>query len=126
MSNTRRSSCDFASVAASAERKSSSFVHGTCSSAANASSSSEVPTCMPSSRSSSANSSSRGAKPLGGLSSDEPIGELHPDPLGDHVQVGAVLDDDRHRVFQDRLVDVLGAEQEEGARPVDRLGDRGW
>src|SRR5215208_6706695 len=99
MSNTRRSSCDFASVAASAERKSSSAVHGTCSSAAKASSSSDVPTCTPSFLSSSANSSRRGAKPLGGLASDEPIGELDPHALGDHVQVGAVLDDDRHRVL---------------------------
>src|SRR5687767_4072099 len=111
MSKTRRSSWDFARVAASAERKSSSFVHGTCRSAANASSSSDVPTCMPSLRSSSANSSRRGAKPLGGLSSDEAIGQLHPDALGDHVEVGAVLDDDRHGVLEDRLVDVLGAEQ---------------
>src|SRR6187431_1978980 len=102
MSNTRRSSCDLASVAASAERKSSSEVHGTCSSAANASSSSDVPTCMPSPRSSSANSSSRGAKPLRGLASDEAIGQLHPDALGDHVEVGAVLHDDRHRVLEHR------------------------
>src|SRR5688572_25221797 len=108
MSNTRLSSCDLASVAASAARKSSSFVQGTCSSAANASSSSDVPTCMPSPRSSSANSSSRGAKPpLRGLASDEAIGQLHADALRDHVEVGAVLDDDRHGVLEHRLVDVL-------------------
>jgi len=35
-----------------------------------------------------------------------------------------VLDDDRHRVREDLAVDVLGAEQQQRARPVDRLGDR--
>src|SRR6185503_19702650 len=123
MSKTRLSSWDFASVAASAERKSSSVVQGTCSSAAKASSSSDVPTCMPSRRSSSAKSSNRGAKPLRGLASDEAIGQLHPDAFGDQVEVGAVLHDDRHRVLEHRLVDVLGAEQEQRPRPVDRFGD---
>jgi hypothetical protein len=32
-----------------------------------------------------------------------------------------VLDDDRHRALEHGLVHVLGAEQEQGARPVDRL-----
>ena len=70
-SNTRRSSCDFASVAASASRKSSSSVQLSSRSAWNASSSSEVPTAMPSRRSSSANSSRRAAKP-GGPGSGRP------------------------------------------------------
>ena len=35
-----------------------------------------------------------------------------------------MLDDDRHRVGEDLTVDVVGAEQQQGPRPVDRLGDR--
>ena len=36
-----------------------------------------------------------------------------------------MLDDDRHRLLEHRAVDVVGAEQQQRARPVDRLGDRG-
>ena len=64
-SNRRRSSCDFAIVAASASRKSSCEVQGTCSRAANASRISEVPTATPSDRSSSQKPSSFGARPGG-------------------------------------------------------------
>ena len=64
-SNTRRSSGDFASVAAIASLKSSCSLHGTWSSASNASRISEVPTDTPSSRRSSANASSCPAKPPG-------------------------------------------------------------
>ena len=35
-----------------------------------------------------------------------------------------MLDDDRERVLEDLGVDVVGAHQQERARPVDRLGDR--
>src|SRR3954465_11770746 len=98
---------------------------------------------MPSLRSSSASSIRRAGKPAGprsgippyslpragrglaGLGSpDEAIGELDSGALGDDVEVGAVLDDDRHRALEDALVDVVGAQQQKGARPVDRLGDR--
>ena len=41
------------------------------------------------------------------------------------VQVGAVLDDHAHRVDERVVVDVAGAEQQQRARPVDRLGDAG-
>src|SRR4051794_13155898 len=144
-SNTRlkrcRSSCDLARVAASASRKSSREVQLTASRAWVASSSSEVPTAMPSWRSSSANSSSRGAIPVGpgrsgippyrpprlaGLPGpEEAIGELHAHALGNEVEVGAVLDDDAHRALEHALVDVLGPEQHERPCPVDRLRDRG-
>ena len=66
-SNTRRSSWDFASVAASASRKSAGSVHAICSSTATASSSSAVPLLTPSARSSAANSTSRAAMPAGGV-----------------------------------------------------------
>jgi hypothetical protein len=36
-----------------------------------------------------------------------------------------VLDDHRHRLAEDLRVDVGGAQQQQGPRPVDRLGDRG-
>jgi hypothetical protein len=36
-----------------------------------------------------------------------------------------VLDDHGHRLEEDVGVDVLGSEQQQRARPVDRLGDRG-
>ena len=36
-----------------------------------------------------------------------------------------MLDDDAQRLLEHVLVDVLGAQQEQRARPVDRLGDRG-
>src|SRR5256885_3501321 len=137
-SNTRRSSCDFASVAASASRKSSWSVQLSSWSAWKESSSSEVPTAMPSLLSSSANSSRRAAKPGGPasgrppysaglpglLAPDEAILELHPHALGHHVEVGAVLHDDAHRALENGLVDLVGAEQEQCARPVDRLRDR--
>ena len=144
-SNSRRSSCDLAIVAASASRKSSCEVHGTCSSAANASRISEVPTATPSERSSSQKPSSFAARPGGPASARGPYGgsrhqevglvapgrlrrragHLHPDPLGDEVDVGPVLDDDRHRLGEGLVVDVVGPHQQQGPRPVDRLGDRG-
>src|SRR3954469_20179329 len=145
-SNPRRSPCDLASVAASASRKSSCTVQGTCFKAANASSSSLVPIWRPSSRSASASSSSRAGNP-GGPGSGRPpyralpppargrglagppedstaAAQLHPDALRNDVQVRAVLDDDRQRALEDRLVDVGGAQKDQGARPVDRLRDR--
>src|SRR6185312_4967891 len=133
-SNTRRSSCDLASVAASASRKSSCSVQERRDSASNESSSSDVPTAIPSRRSSSANSSSRAANPGGPgsgsppysaglpgllLPPDEAILQLHPDPLGHHVEIGAVLDDDAHRPLQHGRVHVVGAEQDQRPRPVD-------
>src|SRR3954453_15351498 len=137
-SKIRRSSCDFASVAARPSRKSAATVHGTSRSTANASSSSLVPTATPSPRSSSPNSSRWAARPggassgavapysaalrlAGGGGTDR---QLHPDALGHDVEVGAVLDDDRQRLHEHLVVDVVGAEQEQRARPVDRLGDR--
>ncbi len=71
-SNRRRSSCDLAIVAASASRKSSCEVQGTCSSAANASRISEVPTATPSERSSSQKPSSFAARPGGPVSARGP------------------------------------------------------
>src|SRR3954468_5095345 len=142
-SKTRRSSCDLANVAASASRKAGGSVHETSGSTANASSSSLVPIATPSPRSSSPSSTMRAARPgrppAGGVDawsagrraaagSPPPLGgpgrKLDPDPLGDHVEVGAVLDDDRQRLDERLPVDVLGAQQQQGARPVDRLGDR--
>src|SRR5215212_739503 len=64
-SKTRRSSWDFATVDASASRKSAGSVHGTVSSAPNASRISEVPIATPSLRSSSQNATSLGASPCG-------------------------------------------------------------
>src|SRR4051794_19934181 len=142
-SNTRRSSCDFASVAAIASRKSSCTVHGTCLNASKASSSSLVPTATPSCRSSSASSSSRAGKP-GGPGSGRPpyralppargladppedstaAAQLHAHALGHDVEVGAVLHDDRQGALEHGLVDVVGAEQDQRACPVDRLGYR--
>jgi hypothetical protein len=37
-----------------------------------------------------------------------------------------VLDDHRDRVVERLGVDVLGAQQQQGTRPVDRLRDRRW
>src|SRR4051812_37942699 len=133
----RRSSCDLASVAASASRKSSAAVHGTWRRTANASSSSLVPTATPSPRSSSPNSSRWAASPGGAssgavapysaalrLAGGRGTGrQLHPDALGHDVEVGAVLDDDRQRLREHLLVDVVGTQEQQGARPVDRLGD---
>ena len=112
----RRSSGDLASVAASAARKSPGFLHDTCSSAANASLSSEVPIATPSARSASPSWRIWASK----LTRHEP----HADPLGHGVEVGAVLDDDRHRVAEDVLRDVVGAEQQQRARPVNRFAHR--
>src|SRR4051794_27998941 len=123
-SKMRRSSGDFASVAASASRKASVSVHSTSPRAAKESSSSLVPMATPSERRSSANSSIRAASPGGELAAEGGDTDLHPDAVGDHVDVRAVLDDDRHRVAERLLVDVLGAEQQQGARPVDGLRDR--
>ena len=64
-SKTRRSSCDLATVAASASRKSSRSLHGTCSSASKASRISEVPTASPSLRSCSQKAIRRGAEATG-------------------------------------------------------------
>src|SRR3954453_14255381 len=118
-SKIRRSSGDLASVAASASRKSIGSVQPTSPSASKASSSSLVPSATPSLRSSSPSSSRLAARPLRLEGT-----QLHPDALGDDVEVGAVLDDDRHRVAERLLVDVVGAEQQQRARPVDRLRDR--
>src|SRR4249920_3821942 len=99
-SNSRRSSWDLAIVAASASRKSSRDVHGTCSRAAKASRISEVPTATPSPRSSSQKPSSFAARPGGPASAVGPygLGKLDPDAFGDQLDVGPVLDDDRHRL----------------------------
>ena len=64
---------------------------------------------------------SRSAPPAGRQRARQP----HPDPLGDEVEVDAVLDDDAHRLAEGLGVDVVGAEQQQRPRPVDRLGDRG-
>src|SRR6478735_8125460 len=125
-SKTRRSSWDFARVAASASRKSAGSVHEISLSTANPSRSSLVPTATPSERSSSPNSRMRAASPgCSGAGTERPA-QLGPDALDHDVEVGAVLDDDRHRVVERLLVDVVGAEQQQRARPVDRLGDRRW
>src|SRR3954447_5701276 len=124
-SKMRRSSGDLASVALRASRKASVSVHSTSPSAAKLSSSSLVPMATPSERSSSANSSIRAARPPGPVSAAEGGTDLHPDAVGHDVEVGAVLDDDRHGVAEGLLVDVLCAEQQQRARPVDRLRDRG-
>ena len=131
-SNTRRSSGDFASVAASASLKSARTSHGTSRSAANASSSSDVPIATPSPRSSSVKPIRRASRPGGTALSGSrarprhraPPRQPHADARGDRVEVGAVLDDDRHRLAERLRVEVLGAEQQQRARPVDRLGDR--
>src|SRR3954453_5956036 len=126
-SKTRRASGDLASVAASASRKSTGDVQGTSCSAAKESSSSDVPMATPSARSSSPNSRSRAAMPAGATSGGwaaKGAAHLDPDALGHHVEVRAVLDDDRHRVAEDLLVDVVGAEQQQRAGPVDGLRDR--
>src|SRR3954468_22667393 len=112
-SKTRRSSSDLASVAASASRNGAARSQSTSPSAANASLSSDVPTATPSLRSASAN-------PISRRSSGKP--DAH--PLGDRVEIRAVLDDDRHRRPEQLRVDVLGAEQQQRACPVDRVGDR--
>src|SRR3954468_18096011 len=120
----RRSSGDLASVAASASRKGSWSAQPTSASASKASSSSLVPSASPSERSSSPNSSRRAASPGGPALSGGWAGtELDSDALGHDIEISAVLDDDRHRVAERLLVDVVGAEQQQRARPVDRLGD---
>src|ERR1044072_1570548 len=128
-SNARRSSGDLASVVAIASLKSVRALHGTSRSAANASSSSEVPIATASPRSSSAKLRSFASTPEGrSAAGGRAIGrslEPHADARGDRVEVGAVLDDDRHRLAEGLRVEVVGAEQQQGARPVDRLGDRG-
>src|SRR3954451_11390966 len=122
-SNSRRSSGDLAIVAASASRNSRGSLQATSPRASKASSSSLVPSARPSPRSSSPNSSRRAASPGGPASGGRGGTELDPDALGDDVEVGAVLDDDRHRLAERALVDVVGAEQQQRAGPVDRLGD---
>src|SRR6185295_17110529 len=101
-----------------ASRKSASSVQGTVSSASKASRISEVPTASPSPRNSSQKATTRGARPGGGASAcgfdiQPRPAELDPDPLGDQVHVGAVLDDDAHRLLEHRGVQVVGAEQQE-------------
>src|SRR5205085_231736 len=102
--------------------------------------SSAVPTAMPSRRSSSAKSSTRASKPAGPFSGSEPYspdrrlaglslrddatGQLDADALSDHVEVGSVLDDDVHRPLEYGLIDVVSAQEDQRARPVDRLRDR--
>src|SRR6202030_2392407 len=128
-SKTRLSSWLLASVAARPSRKSSGSVQPISPSTANASSSSEVPIARPSRRSSSPSSRMRAGSPQrspGATSGDiGGRGELQPDALGDDVHVGSVLDDHGHRLGEDFGVDVVRAEQEQRACPVDRLGDRG-
>src|SRR3954447_15384556 len=119
--NIRRSSGDLANVAESASRKSRWSVQPTSESAAKPSSSSEVPMATPSSRSSSAKRRSCASNPWLGAGK---LPELHADALGDHVEVGAVLDDHRHGLLERRPVEVLGAQEEQCPRPVDRFGDR--
>ena len=51
--------------------------------------------------------------------------ELDADARRDRVEVGAVLDDHAHRLLEDLVVDVVGAEQDQRPGPVDRLGDAG-
>src|SRR5215208_6411336 len=109
-SKTRRSSADLASVAASASLTSERSVQRTSSRAENASRSSS-PSCR-----------TRAERPSS--SGTRQAAALDPDALGHRVEVGPVLDDDAHRVREDLAVDVLGAQQQQGAGPVDRLGDR--
>src|SRR4029450_9892337 len=82
--------------------------------APNASLSSDVPIATPSLRRAS-------AKPIRWALSGKP----HAHAFGHGVEVGPVLDDDRQRVAERLLVDVLRTEQQQRAGPVDRLGDRG-
>src|SRR3954469_7246429 len=117
----RRSSGDLARVADNPSRKSRWSVQPTSESAAKPSSNSEVPMATPSSRSSSAKRRTCASNP--GLGAGK-LPELHADALGDHVEVAAVLDDHRHGLLEHRAVEVLGAEEEQRPRPVDRLGDR--
>src|SRR5262249_33841194 len=128
-SKTRRSSCDLASVAARASRKSAGSLHEISPRTENPSSSSLVPTATPSERSSSPNSrrrAARPARPASGAGTERGVvgSYFRADPLDHDVEIGAVLDDDRHRVVEGLLVDVVGPEQQQRARPVDRLGDR--
>src|SRR3954468_1533792 len=100
-------------VAAGASLNGGADVHSTSPSAAKASLSSDVPIATPSLRRAS-------AKPIIWALSGKP--DAH--ALGHGVEIGAVLDDDRQRVAEGLLVDVLRAEQQQRARPVDRLRDR--
>src|SRR5262245_25928726 len=108
-------------VAASDSRKSRWSVQLTSSRAAKASRISEVPTATPSERRSSKKASRLPAVVDIGLG----LRQLHRHPLGDEVDVGAMLDEDAHRALEGLAVDVVGADQQQGSRPVDRLGDRG-
>src|SRR5207245_7275486 len=101
---------------------------------ANASRISEVPTATPSLRSSSQKLSSFAARPGGPASAFGPkgeaaklasarrlggrLGQLQADALGDEVDVGAVLDQDRHRLVEGVGVDVLGARQQQRLSPI--------
>src|SRR4051812_6710479 len=133
-SKIRRSSWDFAIVAARDSRKSRWSVQLTSSRAAKASRISEVPTATPSARSSSkkasrlpavpATTSAPGRARRSEAARDAVALELHRDALGDQVDVGAVLDQDAHRLLEGLAVDVVSADQEQRACPVDRLGDR--
>src|SRR4051795_6839769 len=121
-SKIRRSSCDLAMVAARDSRKSRWSVQLTSSRAANASRISEVPTATPSERRSSKKASRLAAVVDIGLAGAR---QLDRDPLGDDIDVRAVLDEDAHGALEGLAVDVVGADQQQRARPVDRLGDRG-
>jgi len=77
-----------------------------------------VPIARPSARSSSPSSSSRASIPAGAGRQ----GDAH--ALGYQLDIGAVLDDHRHRLREGELIDVAGAEQYQRACPVDRLSDR--
>ena len=137
-SKRRRSSCDLASVAASASRKSSRSVHGTdldrgegvedlggadrdALGAQLLAEADELRRRTSRPRRAGAPAALARRSPAGGTAPGEP----HPDPLGDEVEVGPVLDDDAHRLAEGLGVDLVGAEQQQRPRPVDRLGDRG-
>src|SRR5438128_10400365 len=120
-SKMRLSSWLLASVAARASRKSSCVLQLISPSTANASRSSEVPTATPSWRGSSPSSRIRAGRPSDDIGRRR---ELEPDALGHDVHVGAVLDDHRHRLRKRLRIDILGSEEQQRARPVDRLGDR--
>src|SRR6476620_9828406 len=103
----RRSSWDFAIVAARDSRKSRWSVQLTSSSAENASRISEVPTATPSER-----RSSKKASRLAAVV-DIGVAELDRYALGDQVDIGAVLDQDAHRALEGLAVDVVGADQQQ-------------
>ena len=132
-SKTRRSSWDLATVAASASRKSRGRSRGPRRAPRRRRGSRR---CRPRRPPRAAPRRRRAAAPAvvaissrspasASLGRSAPSRELDRDPLGDEVDVGAVLDDDAHRLLEGLAVDVVGADQQQRPRPVDRLGDRG-